>query len=77
MNSAKTSGEVNEGDGIDRILSEFELVGYIAFLIEYIEAAIDGYAIREDARFCLDEAFFPDHPVMLQVRDLLVSHGRR
>jgi hypothetical protein len=76
MNKDEINRIVNDGDEIDRILSEFELAEYITFMIEYVEAMLADCALREDARFCIEEYYFPNHPVMLQVCDLLAGHGK-
>jgi hypothetical protein len=56
---------------LEHELAEYELAEYIYFLIEYIEALLNGYAVKDDARFALNERYFPDHPVMRTVQAIL------
>ena len=56
---------------LEHKLAEYELAEYICFLIEYTKALLDGCAIKDDARFALDECYFPNHPVMRTVQALL------
>jgi hypothetical protein len=60
-------------DEIDRVLADFELAEYICFLLEYVEAALEGYANPDDAKYCFKE-YAPRHPVMLAALDLYAHH---
>jgi hypothetical protein len=59
---------------IEKILADFELAEYLCFLLEYIEALLQGYARDDDAIYCFDEKYVPDHPVMRLALDIYTHH---
>jgi hypothetical protein len=65
---------ITDADETDRILTEFELAEYLCFLLEYIEALINGCADHGEARYCFDEEFRPDHPIISVAIDLYRNH---
>jgi hypothetical protein len=65
---------VADADEIDWILSEFELAEYLCFLLKYIEALMDGCANLGDVRYCFDEEYRPDHPIMSVAYDMYENH---
>jgi hypothetical protein len=60
-----------KNDELDHILCDYEMAEYTCLLLDYLQAQFSGCPVRPgDARFFLDEKYFPDHPVMTVVREL-------
>jgi hypothetical protein len=59
---------------IEKTVSDFELAEYLCFLLEYIEATLQGCAFTDDAIYCFDGKYVPDHPVMRLALDMYMHH---
>jgi hypothetical protein len=60
-------------DEIRQVLSDLELSEYLCFLLEYIEALLEGFADQDDAKYCYKD-YVPDHPVMRSALDIYSHH---